>query len=510
MKSRPPAPPPPGPPTTTPPSGPAPITTSPPAPETPQTTLGVRLAYGFGAVAYGVKDNGFAYLLLFYYDQVLGLSAGWAGFALMTAMLFDAVSDPLVGYISDNWRSRWGRRHPFMYAALLPVAASYLLLWNPPQGLSQGALFTWLLVIAVLVRTLITLYEIPSTALVSEFTDRYDERTTLLSFRYFFAWWGGLIMSIVAYWVFFATDAAGGQGQLEASGYLGYSLFASLLIGLGILVSTVGTHHRIPTLRAPPPPVRKTPLHVLRELRESLANHSIRVLFLGALAYAGAAGVSAALSIYLATYLWGLSSAQIGWLNVGYLGSAMAALTLAPACGRRFGKKPAAIFMALAAIVPICVMILLRINGFLPPPGSHELFLMLFVVNTVDIALLISSNILIASMVADVVEESELETGRRSEGVFFAARSFAAKAVSGFGIVGATLMLAIVDFPEDARGVGDVSEEVLARFGILYIITLGFFYLTAVFFYSRYRITREAHERNLHKLSRGAQQRAPQ
>ena len=129
--------------------------------------LGVRtkLAYGVGAVAYGVKNNGFDYYLLIFYSQVVGLDAHLAGIALFIALFFDAISDPVIGYWSDNLHSRWGRRHPFMYASAIPVAASYFLLWSPSVDWSQTTLFAYLLGLSVLIRTFITMYETPSSAL---------------------------------------------------------------------------------------------------------------------------------------------------------------------------------------------------------------------------------------------------------------------------------------------------------------------------------------------------------
>src|SRR5262245_12464077 len=94
--------------------------------------LWTKLAYGIGSVAFGVKDNGFTIFLLLFYNQVLGLPEAWVGFAIMTALMLDAVIDPFIGYVSDHLRSRWGRRHPFMYAAALPVAVAYYVLWSPP------------------------------------------------------------------------------------------------------------------------------------------------------------------------------------------------------------------------------------------------------------------------------------------------------------------------------------------------------------------------------------------
>src|SRR5579863_3366064 len=105
----------------------------------PTLSRRTKLFYGLGTVAFGVKDNGFSYLLLPFYNQVVGLPPYLVGLAILVAMIFDALMDPIIGQVSDHWRSRWGRRHPFMYAAALPVAVSYLLLWNPPHW-SQGAL----------------------------------------------------------------------------------------------------------------------------------------------------------------------------------------------------------------------------------------------------------------------------------------------------------------------------------------------------------------------------------
>jgi len=118
------------------------------------TSLRTKLFYGFGSVAYGVKDNGFQTILLPFYNLVLHLPAQLVGLAIAIAFIFDALLDPIVGQISDNLRTRWGRRHPLMYLSAPLVAISYLLLWNPPHW-SHGALFYYLIACAVVVRTFI-------------------------------------------------------------------------------------------------------------------------------------------------------------------------------------------------------------------------------------------------------------------------------------------------------------------------------------------------------------------
>src|SRR5581483_8623338 len=111
-----------------------------------------KLFYGFGSAAFGAKDQGFSTFLLFFYNQVVGIPAAWVSSAIAVALFVDAFADPIVGQFSDNLRTRWGRRHPLMYGAALPVAIGYFLLWNPPH-LSNGALFYYLVAAIVVVRS---------------------------------------------------------------------------------------------------------------------------------------------------------------------------------------------------------------------------------------------------------------------------------------------------------------------------------------------------------------------
>src|SRR5262249_8184359 len=150
-----------------------------------------KLIYGFGSVAFGVKDQGFAYFLLFFYNQVIGLPAVAVGTAIAIALAADAFIDPLIGQISDNLQSRWGRRHPLMYGAALPLGVAYWFLWNPPHW-THGLQFYYLIAIAILIRMLISVYEVPSSAMLAELTHDYDERTKMFGYRYFFGWMGGL------------------------------------------------------------------------------------------------------------------------------------------------------------------------------------------------------------------------------------------------------------------------------------------------------------------------------
>ena len=342
---------------------------------TRRVDLSTKIYYGAGAVANGAKSNGFNYLLLFYYSQVIGLRADLVSVGILIALIFDAVSDPMVGYISDKFHSPLGRRHPFMYAAGLPVAVAYYFMWAPP-ALDQGSLFIYFVCMAILIRTLITFYEIPSTALVAELTDDYDERTEMMSFRYFFGWWGGLTMAVLNYLVFL-PESKGGLEYVE--GWENYGLTASIVIFVSIYVSSAGTHRHIPNLKSPP---TKSPFSFRKtksELQDTLSNRSFFALFIAALLMAVAAGVSTSLSIYFSRHFWELTSAQIGYLNLPYFFSAFIALMLAPKVSRWLGKKQGGMSVLIAAFSLAPLPFVLRILGYFPENGTDELFWSLFV-----------------------------------------------------------------------------------------------------------------------------------
>jgi len=152
----------------------------------PPLTLGADILYGVGSVAFGVHVAALSSLLMLFFNQVVGLPAAWVGAAVMVTLMFDAICDPLIGEWSDHSRSRWGRRHPFMYASALPIAFAFYFLWNPPHGWSNQSLFIYLVALLVTVRLLLSHYQIPSTALAPELTLDYDQRTGLMSSRFFF------------------------------------------------------------------------------------------------------------------------------------------------------------------------------------------------------------------------------------------------------------------------------------------------------------------------------------
>lgn len=470
--------------------------------ETGAPSLWSKLCYGFGAVAFGVKDNGFSYFLLLFYSQVIGVDARLVGLALTIALFIDAFIDPVVGYWSDNLRSRWGRRHPFMYGAALPIAATYFLLWNPPVGWSDMALFGYLLTLAVLVRIFISLYEIPSTALAPELTADYDGRSTLLSYRSYFGWTGGNAMSVFMFSVLFPLFATAEipNGQFNRDAYATYGMIASVLILVSVMASSLGTHANIATLRQPPPRRTLTIGTIFREIFETLANRSFIALFISAIFGAIAGGLSAALSFYFLTYFWEFTTQQSGIITMGVFASAVIGATLAPLVSRTIGKKRGAMIIGLVAFLGSPMPLVLRLFGVLPDNGDPFVFWFVFFATMIDVGLIICFQILSGSMMADLVEQAELKTGRRSEGIFFAASAFIRKVVGGLGLTVATFVLTMAGLAPGADP-SQVSDDTLWRLGAYYVPTILTLWLTMLAVMGAYTLTRAGHEENLRSLA---------
>ncbi|MFN9149423.1 MAG: MFS transporter [Hyphomonadaceae bacterium] len=465
-------------------------------------SLATKISYGFGAIAYGVKDNGFGFFLLIFYSQVLGVDARLIGLAMTIALFLDALSDPIVGYWSDNFRSKWGRRHPFMYASALPVAASFFLLWNPPEGWSDMALFWYVLVISVLIRTCITFYETPSSALAPELSDNYDQRSGLLSLRFFFGWTGGNLMAVIMFVVLFPAFVTPTipNGQFNKDAYSTYGLIASGLIFVAIMVSSLGTHRRISHLKAPPPKRSLSIGLVFKEIFETLANRSFIALFLAAIFGSIASGLSASMTFYFTSFFWGFTPQQTGLLTISVFVSAILGAVMAPIVTKSIGKKQGAIIIGLVAFLGAPLPIVLRLLGVMPENGDPSLFWIVMLANMVDTGLIICFQILSASMLADLVEDAEIKTGRRSEGIFFAASTFIRKSVQGLGVITAGFVLAAAHFPAGVKP-DQIPEEALTRLGLYYVPTILFLWLTMLAIMSTYRLKREDHENNLRELA---------
>lgn len=467
--------------------------------------VGIRtkLAYGFGSVAYGIKDNGFQTLLLLYYNQVVGLPAGLVGTAIFIALVMDAFMDPLIGRWSDRTRTRLGRRHPFMYAAAIPAGLLYLLLWNPPTT-SPLVTMAYLVVVSILVRTAISFYEIPSSALAPELTSDYHERTSILGYRYLFAWIGGMTMSFVTFVFIMAPSPGHPIGQLNPVAYQHYAVAAASVMALAILLSAAGTP--VPRRPAASP---GAPASSPRSMMATLGNRAFILLMASGVFSFTSTGLTFALSTYLNTYLWSLDAKVFGVFTLTLLAGAVVAFALAARLSAWLGKKTSAVLI-MSLYPPVAIApYALRSVGLFPHVGEPALLPLLMMFMGLAAALGTAGAIIAASMMSDVVEDAELRTGERTEGLFFAGSFFMQKCVSGVGLLVSGAMLAAVGFPIGAAP-GAVPESVLGQLVIYYAAALFVLGALAAFFLWKFPLGgRREHEARLARLADIASHAAP-
>jgi Na+/melibiose symporter-like transporter len=464
-------------------------------------TTGTRWAYSAGGAGYGVVYNSH-YFVLIYYSQVLGLGAALAGLAVGLGLVFDAITDPLVGYLSDSTRSRWGRRHPWLYASILPMGATFYFLWNPPAFIvGNTLLFAWLVVCNISMRTALTMFLVPAYAIVAELTADYDERTRLLTG--FHVIWSVVNngMSVLMYAVWLVPTAEISDGVLNPEGYQTAGLFGTVVIVASILVFTIGLRRFIHRLKQYQVDASPSPGQFFRQVADVFKIASARVVVLAGVLYYAGLGTYVALWVYIYSYFWEFTSGQISIIVVPM---ALAALILPPAMARWTAgreKKTVAITGLLGAMAINVVPISLRLLGFFPESGSDALFWTMLVAGFFETNLFLVFDICWRSMIADLTEQTELETGRRNEGVISSTITFVTKCADAIGTLIAGILLSLIAFPTETA-VGAVPPEVIAKLGLIYGPLVFLIWTGVILSISRYRISRSRHREMVKRLAK--------
>lgn len=453
--------------------------------------------YGSASVAFGIKNNAFSYLLLIYSTQVLGIPGYLAASALAIAMVWDAVSDLLLGHWSDKTQSRLGRRHPFMYAGFLLLPVSFYALFNPVIDITEANRWLYLLATAVLIRTAVTLVEVPSVALLPDLVKDYDERNKWLVLRHAFGWYGGNGIHVVnmGLWV-------GAYGVGVQAGYAIYGLVGSIVIAASILISSLGTQKVASAMPQPTEPFRfKEIWREMGQIAQSVKNANFLWLFVYSLIVGAAGGMSTALYLYNVTYFFGFSGPQIAVTGIFVFASPAISYWLAPMLGQKMGKKRAAISALIGAMFLYPIPYLLTLAGLWPETGGWTSLIFYSFFVAAEVVGFIVGAVMLDSMMADVVEDSEVRTNRRSEGLFYAARSFASKAVSALGIILAGTIVSLVGM-DGISSVDDMTNTMRGDLASFFLPAYCGLYVLAMYIISHYKIDRDTHNNNLQALGK--------
>jgi GPH family glycoside/pentoside/hexuronide:cation symporter len=365
--------------------------------------------------------------------------------------------------------------------------------------MGQTGTIIWLFCTAVLARTLVAMCEVPSIALVPELTGDYDERTRLMRYRFLFGWAGGLLMLIFAYGIFFTGE----KGVSDPAGYDAYSLWGALMMSGAVLISALGQHRHI-AKPSPPAPRGVGLSHAFAEAKATLSNRAFLWLVSAALFGLINQGLTFALTNYQLAFLWQLQQMEMLYYALTLFSTVIIAFIIVPPVSARLGKKRGAILFAIISLTFTAALYGSWLLDLVPGAPSDPSILFMFGLMTIANSAAVSMMMLTSSMMADVVEASQQETGRRSEGLFFAGYFFMQKCAVGIGTFAAGMILSFANFPQDAKP-GEVDVAVLDGLALYYMGTVVIVGFIGILILRHFPISRESHNERLRALNTSAE-----
>ena len=409
-------------------------------------TTTIKRNYAVGAAANGVKTDMFTFFLLFFYTNIAGLQPALAGLAILIALCVDAVTDPLMGTISDRTNSRWGRRHPYMFISFVPISIGYILLFlpNPSWDVTQTGLFLWMVSFAILTRVGMTLFDIPHRAFGGEVTKNYEERTLLMSWREMIAWVAGLSNAFLGYGIFFASTPEYPQGQLNPDAWLPFAITGAIVMVITVLYSSFSTKNEVKALSKWSGSISLG--DILKELKIALGNKSFLIFFFGNLFLSLSWGLANTLTLFVNTYFWEFEATQIKYFLPIYLVATLFAFYLTPRLVDLYDKR-LIVLVCIGAVGVLSPAAFIMYNlGLTPEKGSLQLVFFISSFLLFLITFNITGIMVRDSMVGDIADEVELQSGKRQEGILFATVGFMQKLNAGLGSFFAGQVLNIINF----------------------------------------------------------------
>jgi GPH family glycoside/pentoside/hexuronide:cation symporter len=417
------------------------------------------------------------YLLKFSTD-VLGIAPAVMGFVFLLSRIWDAVSDPLAGYLSDNTRTRIGRRRPWLIAGAIPVGLVFYLMWAPPESLSPDALVYWMGAAVILFYTGMTIFNMPHDSLAAELTDSYEDRNRIFGVRRAFFGVGTLLVFAAIAWLS-ASETPRADARVFAA-------VGAIVTATGMLVTGIRIRER-------PDYQGRGGEKPFRAFGQVVRNPHARVLLFVFFVQQIGVGAITFMAAYYAQYIIG-DGRTLAPIIGSLFATSILSIPVWVALGQRFDKKP------LLMIAMFIVGGALFSMGFL---GEGDLTLVLIVSGIAGIAVG-GLDVLFPSMQADVIDYDELQTDERKEGVYFAAWHFAAKTALGISGMLAGLALGATGYVAGGEQPENVTFAIRALMSGIPLLTYG----TGIWMFRRFALTREVHGEMRRELDARAVARA--
>ena len=453
--------------------------------QTEKLNFWTKLAYGAGDLGPAICANIQVFFLLYFFTNVAGLSASIAGSILMIGKISDAVNDPIIGVMSDRTVHPWGRRYPWMVFGAIPFGILFFLQWIVPTT-NQSFLFWYYVVIAVLFNIAYTIVNLPYAALTPELTQDFHERTSLNSFRFAFSI-GGSILSLVIAQLIFSIFKDNPIQQ-----YLVLGIVCAIIAVLPIYWCFFGTRDRAVSNNTKKEEYNNTNLSIVEQIRIAFSNRPF--LFVIGVYLCSWLGVQLTASIlpYFVIYWMQLPEGTFPQVAIAVQGTALIMLFVWSFVSKKVGKK-AVYFMG------ICLWIIAQGGLFFTQPGQVGLMYFLAVIAGFGVS---TAYLVPWSMIPDVIDLDELNTGQRREGIFYSFMVFLQKIGLAIGLflVGVALDIAgfIETIPGETPPTQPDSALLAVRIAIAPLPTI--FLIVGLLLAYFYPITREVHNEILLKL----------
>lgn len=435
---------------------------------TPRLAFGQVATYAAPAAAFGFMMFLVQMYLMKYATDVLLIPPVAMGLIFGVSRIWDAVSDPLAGYLSDATRSRWGRRRPWLMFSALPVGAIYLVLWNPPAALDEVGVVLWLGVAVVLFYTGFTAFDVPHSALGAELTPNYRDRNRIFGMRRICFGLGALgavaAMSLLAG----AADASAARQAAFVVSIAAASLAAVLMIYTGVRV------------HEPPEHLGRGAQRPFSAWLDIVRNRHAFLLLAVFATQQLAVGALTIVTPYYAQYVLG-SATAVGTILGAFMVASIASVPLWVAAGGRFEKKT----LLIVSMSGIALAI-----GSLVFVGEGQLLLAAVLAALGGVAGG-GTDVFFPSVQSDVIDYDEYVTGERKEGVYFAGWAFASKTAGALAGVLTGVGLQLSGFEPNAEQSESARQAIVLMMAGLPV----FFYSVGLLLFLRFDFDESAHAR---------------
>jgi GPH family glycoside/pentoside/hexuronide:cation symporter len=377
-----------------------------------------KWAYGFGDLSFSLTTTIIGAYFAIYLTDVVGVSPAIAAVAIFIGSTWDYINDPIVGYLSDRTRSRWGRRRPFLLFGALPLLLVFTLMWWKPPFSGAITLAIYYSLLYALYDTVSTFTYMPYYALTPELTSDYDERTSLTSTRMFFSILGSLIAFTIPLLIIGKFNPSNADRVLLMGGIFG------LASAVPLLIVFFGTRERREFMKQEQPTLKQA----IRSVRNNRPFIFGLVIFL--FTWVTISIIQLILLYYVKYVVRREADSDLIMATIFVV--AMLTLPLWEKISRRLNKRLAYI------IGTAFLMLVLLTLSSLNPATDLALLLVLCVLAGIGVS---AAHVLPWSMIPDAIEYGEWSTGERHEGMFYSLITLAQKVAVSIALPLALLIL---------------------------------------------------------------------